>query len=154
MTKILEGRPIGKKKRIAIVASRFNNEITDRLLKGCLAELLKSGVKKENITVAWVPGAFEIPFAAQELVLKKKCDGVITLGAVIRGETPHFDYVCDGLVQGIMRLQMKLRKPVAFGVLTTNTDKQAMERSGGKHGNKGRECAQVVLQILNLKEQI
>ena len=95
----------------------------------------------------------EIPFAAQELVLKKKCDGVITLGAVIRGETPHFDYVCDGLVQGIMRLQMKSRKPVAFGVLTTNTDKQAMERSGGKHGNKGRECAQVVLQILNLKEQ-
>lgn len=154
MTKILEGRPVGKKKRIAIVASRFNNEITDRLLKGCLSELLKSGVKKENISVAWVPGAFEIPIVAQELILRKKCDGVIALGAVIRGETPHFDYVCDGLVQGIMKLQLKFRKPVAFGVLTTNTDKQAMERSGGKQGNKGRECAQVVLQILNLKEQI
>ncbi|MBI4970887.1 MAG: 6,7-dimethyl-8-ribityllumazine synthase [Candidatus Omnitrophica bacterium] len=154
MTKILEGKSIGRKRRVGIVASRFNGEITERLLKGCLAELVRAGVKKENITVTWVPGAFEIPFVAQELIVKKKNDGVIALGAVIRGETAHFDYVSSGLVQGIMKVQLVTRSPIAFGVLTTNTDRQALERSGGKHGNKGREAAEVLLQILNLKDQI
>ncbi len=149
MPKIIEGKVKGKSRRIGIVASRFNQEITDRLLAGCLKELAKLGVKDENIRVAWVPGAFEIPFAAQELLLGKKCDGVITLGAVIRGETAHFDYVSSGLVDGIMRVQLKTRKPVAFGVLTTDNNAQAEARSGGKHGNKGRECAEVILKMID-----
>jgi len=154
MTKILEGELIGKGKRIGIVASRFNDEITTRLLRGAMTELISRGVKKENILVVWVPGAFEIPFLIQELIRKKKCDGVIALGAVIRGETAHFDYVCDGLVRGIMDIQLKLETPVSFGVLTTDTDRQAMDRSGGKHGNKGKETAEVLLRILSLRNQL
>lgn len=154
MTKIIEGEPAGKGRRIGIVASRFNEEITTRLLRGAMTELITRGVKKEAVLIAWVPGAFEIPFMTQELVRKRKCDGVITLGAVIRGETAHFDYVCEGLASGIMNIQLETKIPISFGVLTTDTDRQAIERSGGKHGNKGKEAADVLLRMLDLKGKL
>ncbi len=154
MTTIYEGEIKGKGKKIGIIASRFNEEITQRLLNGCLKELSARGVKKNNIILVWVPGAFEIPFAAQLMTRKKKIDGIVALGAVIRGETAHFDYVCEGMVQGILDVELSSRVPVSFGVLTTETDKQAVDRSGGRSGNKGKEAAEVILKLISLKDKI
>lgn len=135
-------------KKIGIVVSEWNAEITDALLEGAQAALVASGVKKRNIQVLTVPGSFELPLAAQRLVRHKRIDGVIALGCVIKGETPHFDYICQAVANGIMRVGLDAGKPVAFGVLTVLNKMQAMDRAGGKLGNKGEEAAVTVLRML------
>jgi len=144
------GKLLGKftHKKIGIVVSEWNPEITEALLDGAHAALMSAGVKKRNIQVTRVPGSFELPLAAQWMARQKRLDGVIALGCVIKGETPHFDFICQAVAQGIMRVNLDTNKPVAFGVLTTLTKMQAMDRAGGKLGNKGEEAAVTVLQML------
>lgn len=135
-------------KKIGIVVSQWNAEITEALLEGAQAALMAAGVKKRNIQVMTVPGSFELPLAAQRLVRHKRIDGVIALGCVIKGETPHFDYICQAVSQGIMRVGLDSAKPVAFGVLTVLNKIQALDRAGGKLGNKGEEAALAVLHMV------
>ena len=141
---------LNKKIKIAIVASKFNDYITKRLLKACLDELEKQGVARKNVTTVWVPGAFEIPVAALALAKKKDIQAVITLGAVIKGETYHFDLVAQGTAQGIMQASMITGKPIMFGVLATNRVDQAYKRSEEQGHNKGREAAVAALEMINL----
>lgn len=148
MRKVIEGTTRSMKGRFGIVVSRFNDFITKKLLKGCLDELLKCGVKKSNIIVVSVPGAWEIPLAAMSLAQKKNIDAVICLGAVIRGETYHFEIVAQGACSGIRKVALKTGKPVILGVLTTNNTRQAVKRSEGKN-NKGREAALVAVEMVN-----
>jgi len=140
----------GRGKKIAIVVSRFNEFITKRLLEGCLEELIQRGVNKSNITVAEVPGAYEIPAAALTLAKKKTIDAVICLGAVIRGETSHFELVAQGAAQGIMQVSLKTSKPVIFEVLATETVEQANKRSEEKGDNKGRDAANTALEMIEV----
>lgn len=140
--------------KIAIVVSRFNEFITGKLLGGAKDCLERHGLKKENITIVWAPGAFELPFAAQQLAQTKKFDAIITLGCVIRGATPHFDYVCSEAAKGVSAVSMKYDLPVAFGVLTTDTIEQAVERAGTKAGNKGWEAAMATIEMVNLAAKI
>ncbi len=143
------------KARIAIVAASFNDFITRGLLKACLMELQRQGLAKEQITTVWVPGAFEIPLAALKLAKRKDIDAVICLGAVIRGETYHFEVVSNECARGIMQAALLSAKPVIMGVLTTDTVAQARARAGGKGGpNKGRDCARAVLEMIALLKQI
>lgn len=144
---------LNRRAKIGVVTSRFNEAITFELRAGALAELDRLGVSSRDIHAVWVPGAYEIPLAAKWL-LTNRCDGVIALGAVVRGETPHFDYVCAAVERGCTLLQLEQAKPVVFGVLTVNTDEQARERIGGKHGHKGREAASTLIEMLNLKKLI
>ena len=148
--KILEGKLTEHNIRIAIVASRFNEFITSRLLSGALDGLKRHDVKEENIHVAWVPGAFEIPLIASRLAASKNYDAVICLGAVIRGSTSHYDYVCSEVAKGVAAAGLQSGVPVLFGVLTTDTIEQAIERAGSKAGNKGAECAQGAIEMANL----
>lgn len=134
--------------KIGIVVSQWNAEITEALLEGAQTALVAAGVKKRNIQVITVPGSFELPLAAQRLVRHKRIDGVIALGCVIKGETPHFDYICQAVSQGIMRVGLDSAKPVAFGVLTVLNKIQALDRAGGKLGNKGEEAALTVLHMV------
>jgi 6,7-dimethyl-8-ribityllumazine synthase len=136
--------------RIGIVTSRFNNFVTERLYEGALAHLQEYEIPRENIYDIWVPGAVEIPLLAQALLKKQPCDAVIALGAVIQGETNHYDYVCDQVSQGCLRVSLDCHAPVIFGVLTTQTEAQAMERTGGSHGHKGREAAETALEMIDL----
>ncbi len=138
--------------KIAIVVSRFNEFITKKLLDGCFKELLRLGVKENDITVAWVPGAFEIPVAALKFARKKNIDAVICLGAVIRGETMHFELVAQGAAFGITKVALRTGKPVIFGILATETVDQATKRCGRE--NKGIEAARNALQMANLLEKI
>ena len=135
------------------MTSRFNDEITSKLLEGALDRLVELGAKQDQIWSLSVPGAVEIPLAAQAL-LKKGCDAVIALGAVIRGETAHFDYVCRSVERGCTQVALESGRPVAFGVLTTDTDEQAMERIGGRHGHKGREAADVAVEMIQLLREL
>lgn len=137
--------------RIGIVVSEWNNEITESLFHGSNETLLTCGVKRENIFRVNVPGSFELPLGAQIIFEKNKCDAVICLGCVIRGETPHFDYICQSTAKGIMDLNLKFSIPFVFGVLTCDTLEQARERSGGKHGNKGVEVAVTTLKMCAMK---
>ena len=137
-------------KFISIVVADWNRDITDPLYMGAREALLRAGVKARNIRVCRVPGSFELPLAALWEAEKKKVAAVICLGCVIQGDTPHFDYVCQGVTQGIMDVMMRTHKPVAFGVLTTLTREQAFERAGGKFGNKGEEAAATVIQMLEV----
>ncbi len=150
----IEGSFSGKGLKIAIVCGRFNELITSKLLGACEDGLIRHDVKSSDIDVAWVPGAFEMPLVAQALANTKKYDGIITLGAVIRGSTPHFDYVCSEVAKGISRINLDTGIPVIFGVLTTNSIEQAIERAGTKAGNKGFDCAMAVLEMANLVKQI
>lgn len=143
--------PSGAGKRFALVVSEWNLEITDALRSGARDTLLKYGVHERDIVEAWVPGSFELASGAQYLLEKGGYDGVICLGSVVRGETPHFDFVCNGTTQGIMDVGLKFSIPVIFGVLTDDTLEQARDRSGGRHGNKGVECAVAVLKMATLK---
>lgn len=136
------------RKKIGIVVADWNPEVTEALLAGAQAALLQAGVKKRHIDVTHVPGSFELPLGAQRLAEQKSIDGVIALGCVIQGETPHFDYICQAAAQGIMQVSLVTGKPVAFGVLTTSNHQQAIERAGGKFGNKGEEAAVTVLRML------
>lgn len=139
--------------RIGIVTSRFNAEITERLEQGAVNRLKELGVDEDQVIATRVPGALEIPLAVQAL-LKQGCDGVVALGAVIRGETSHYDSVCEGAERGCSHLQIKFKKPVAFGVLTTENKEQALARSGGAKGDKGAEAVDVVIEMTNLLKQI
>ena len=147
--KTLEGKLTAKNMKIAIVVARFNEFITSKLLSGCIDCLIRHEAADEDLTVAWVPGAFEIPMAATKLAESGKYDAVICLGAVIRGATPHFDYVCAEASKGIAQVSMQTGVPVAFGVLTTENIQQAVERAGTKAGNKGVDCAMTAMEMVN-----
>jgi 6,7-dimethyl-8-ribityllumazine synthase len=146
------GTITGQNVRIGIAVAQFNDLVTKKLLEGAVNTLTQFGVAANNITTVWVPGAFELPRAAQLLANTGKVDGVITLGAVIRGETNHYDYVCSETARGIAAVSLHVPVPVMFGVLTTDTLAQAINRAGGKGGNKGAECASGVLQMVHLGE--
>ncbi|HSJ25468.1 MAG TPA: 6,7-dimethyl-8-ribityllumazine synthase [Longimicrobiales bacterium] len=148
---VYKGRTRGDGRRIGIVVSRFNELITDRLLAGARACLLDHDVDEDAIHVAWTPGAWELPLAARMLLEGKDCDAVVALGCVIRGDTPHFDFVAGAAATGLANLSANTGRPVAFGVLTTDTTEQALARAGGKVGNKGWEAAQAVLEMLDLE---
>ncbi len=150
MPTIIEGNLDAKGLTCGIVVSRFNSFIAERLLEGAIDALRRHGANDADITVARVPGAFEIPLAAQAMADSRKYDAVICLGAVIRGSTPHFDYVADEVSKGIATVSLKSGVPVAFGVLTTDTIEQAVERAGTKAGNKGFEAAVTALETANL----
>lgn len=154
MSKTYEGVLTASNQKIAIVCSRFNEFITNKLLGGAIDALLRHGLPEENIDIAWVPGAFEIPVVAQKLANKKCYDAVICLGAVIRGSTPHFDYVAAECSKGIAQASMNTGVPVIFGVLTTDSIEQAIERAGTKAGNKGFEAAESAIEMSNLMRSI
>lgn len=149
-----EGKPGGRGKKIGIVAAKFNDFVTRRLLDGCLSELIKHGVREADITVARVPGSLEIPLVALRLAQKKNIHAVICLGAVIRGETAHFDLVAKGAANGIARVALASGKPVIFGVLATDTVEQANKRSDAQKVNKGRDAAVDALEMIDLMAQI
>lgn len=148
--KVLEGKLSAKGLKFAIVAARFNEFIVSKLVSGCEDCLLRHEANGDDITLAWVPGAYEIPLAAQKLAESGKYDAIICLGAVIRGATPHFDYVCAEASKGIAQVGMKYDMPVIFGVLTTENIQQAIERAGTKAGNKGVDCAMAAMEMVNL----
>lgn len=152
--KTFEGLYEGKGLRMAIVASRFNEFITTKLVGGAKDCLLRHGVDGDDIALAWVPGAFEIPLAAKKLAESGSYDAVICVGAVIRGATSHYDYVCAEVSKGIAQVGLSSGVPVLFGVLTTDTIEQAVERAGTKAGNKGYDCAMSALEIASLLRQI
>ena len=151
---ILEGKLVAGKMKIAIVAARFNEFIVSKLIEGARDGLLRHDIDEKNITLAWVPGAFEIPVVAKKLAESGKYDAVICLGAVIRGSTSHYDYVCAEVSKGIAQVSMQTGLPVMFGVLTTDTIQQAVERAGTKAGNKGYECALGAIEMVNLMKEI
>ena len=148
--KVYEGKLVAEGIRVGIVAARFNEFIVSRLISGCEDVLLRHGVKGEDIALAWVPGAFEIPLMASRMAQSGKYDAVIALGAVIRGSTSHYDYVCAEVSKGIAAVSLDSGVPVLFGVLTTDTIEQAIERAGTKAGNKGADCAQGAIEMVNL----
>ncbi len=152
--KEIDEPPRGKGRRIAIAVSRFNSEVTDKLLAGALDALRSAGVAEKDVTVVRVPGSFELPLAAQSLARTKKHDAVVALGAVVRGETDHYDYVCDAAQQGLMRVGLDESLPVLFGVLTCDTDEQALARAGGRHGNKGADVALDALRLIGIHERL
>lgn len=152
---LIEGKvvaPAGMK--VGIVASRFNSFIVEKLLDGAVDGLVRHGVEEENITACWVPGAFEIPAVAQQMARSDKYDAVICVGAVIRGSTSHYDYVCSEVSKGIANVGLQTGKPVLFGVITTENIEQAIERAGSKAGNKGYDCALSAIEMCNLMHQI
>ena len=147
--------PNGADFRIGIVVSEWNTEITENLLNGAHQTLIDNGVQSENIVIKHVPGAFELPLACQLLLeADDDIDGVIAIGCVIQGETKHFDFVCQGVTQGIMTVQLEYNTPISFCVLTDNTKQQSIDRSGGIHGNKGTECAVACLKMVGLQENL
>ena len=148
--KIYEGNLVAEGARIGVVCARFNEFIVSKLLSGCEDSLLRHGVQPQDISVAWVPGAFEIPLIASKMAKSGKFDAVIALGAVIRGSTSHYDYVCSEVSKGVANVALNSDVPVMFGVLTTDTIEQAIERAGTKAGNKGAECAQGAIEMVNL----
>ncbi len=148
--KKFEGKLTAERIRVGIVAARFNEFIVSKLLSGCEDGLIRHGVQEEDIAVAWVPGAFEIPLIASKMATSGKYDAVIALGAVIRGSTSHYDYVCSEVSKGIASVSLNSGIPVLFGVLTTDTIEQAIERAGTKAGNKGAECAEGAIEMVNL----
>lgn len=153
--KQIEGSLVAPNARIAIVVSRFNSFIVDSLVEGALDALKRQGqVKDENITIVRVPGAYELPVAAQRIAKMDKFDAIIALGAVIRGGTPHFDFVAGESNKGLAQVSLQYDIPVAFGVLTTDTIEQAIERAGTKAGNKGAEAALGALEMVNVMEQL
>ncbi|MEM5010058.1 6,7-dimethyl-8-ribityllumazine synthase [Niallia taxi] len=154
MTKIFEGNLIGSGLKVGIIVSRFNEFITTRLLSGAEDALKRHGVEAENVNVAWVPGVFEIPLAAKKLAETKKYEVIITLGTVIRGATPHFDFVSNEVAKGVASTSLSTGVPIIFGVLTTESIEQAIERAGTKAGNKGWEAAVNAIEMANLYKEI
>lgn len=152
--KVYEGKLVSKKIKVGIVAARFNEFITSKLLSGALDTLTRHDVKDEDIEIAWVPGAFEIPLAASKMANSGKYDAVICLGAVIRGNTTHYDYVCNEVSKGIAQVSLASGIPVMFGVVTTENIEQAIERAGTKAGNKGSDCAQGAIEMVNLLREM
>ncbi|WP_339816611.1 6,7-dimethyl-8-ribityllumazine synthase [Paenibacillus sp. FSL R7-0216] len=154
MANVFEGHLVSEGLKYAIVVGRFNEFITSKLLSGALDALKRHGAKEEEINVAWVPGAFEIPFAAQKLAESGKYDAVITLGTVIRGSTTHYDYVCNEVAKGVAAVGLETGVPTIFGVVTTENIEQAIERAGTKAGNKGWDAAMAAIEMANLTKQL
>ncbi|MCQ2789508.1 MAG: 6,7-dimethyl-8-ribityllumazine synthase [bacterium] len=154
MANIIEGKLTVTDQKFGIVISRFNEFITSKLLSGAIDELTRHGVKDENITVVWAPGAFEIPIIAQKLAKSGKFNAIITLGAVIKGSTSHYDYVCAEVSKGVAHASIETGVPVIFGVLTTDNIEQAIERAGTKAGNKGSDAAKSAIEMANVMELI
>ncbi|WP_338469524.1 6,7-dimethyl-8-ribityllumazine synthase [Niallia sp. XMNu-256] len=154
MKKVFEGHLVGTGLKVAIVVARFNEFINGRLLAGAEDALKRHGVEDENVEIFWVPGAFEIPLTAQKLAETQKYDTVITLGSVIRGATPHFDYVSSEVTKGVAAAGMDTGVPIIFGVLTTDTIEQAIERAGTKAGNKGFDAAVTAIELADLYRKI
>lgn len=152
--KIYEGKLVSKDIKIGIVAARFNEFITSKLLGGAIDALKRHDVDEDNIEVAWVPGAFEIPLIASKMAKSDKYDAIICLGAVIRGNTTHYDYVCSEVSKGIANVSLNSDVPVMFGVITTENIEQAIERAGTKAGNKGFDCAVGAIEMVNLIREI
>ena len=150
----LEGKVVAKEIKVGIVAARFNEFIVSKLVAGARDGLLRHDVKDEDIDLAWVPGAFEIPLIASKMAKSGKYDAVICLGAVIRGATSHYDYVCSEVSKGIASVSLSSDIPVMFGVLTTDNIEQAIERAGTKAGNKGYDCALGAIEMVNLVRQL
>ena len=152
---VVEGKVVAPEgMKVAIVASRFNQIIVNKLLGGAVDGLVRHGVEEENITAAWVPGAFEIPVVASKLAESGKYDAVICVGAVIRGQTSHYDYVCNEVSKGIAQVSLSTGVPVLFGIVTTENIEQAIARAGSKAGNKGYDCALSAVEMVNLMAQI
>ncbi len=148
---VLEGKVVAKEgMKVGIVAARFNEIIVNKLLGGAVDGLVRHGVEEENITAAWVPGAFEIPMIAKKMAESGKYDAVIALGCVIRGQTSHYDYVCNEVSKGVAQISMQTGVPVMFGVVTTENIEQAIARAGSKAGNKGYDCALGAIEMVNL----
>ncbi|UTF50357.1 6,7-dimethyl-8-ribityllumazine synthase [Desulfomicrobium sp. ZS1] len=152
--KTIEGQMQAQDQKFTIIASRFNDFIVDRLIGGAVDYLLRHGAVRENITLIRVPGAFEMPLVAQKVAKSGKADAIICVGAVIRGATPHFDYVCSEATKGIAHVSMDTGVPIGFGLLTTDTLEQSIERAGSKGGNKGVEAAAAALETLRVLQQI
>ncbi len=152
--RVIEGNFKGEGIKIGIIGGRFNEFITSKLIGGAMDCLKRHGVEEENIDLAWVPGAFEMPLVAKKMAESKKYDAVITLGAVIRGATPHFDFVCSEVSKGVASISLESGIPVMFGVLTTNTIEECIERAGTKAGNKGFEAAAGAIEMINLLKEI
>ena len=152
--KTLEGKLVASGIRVGVVAARFNEFITSKLLSGAMDGLVRHDVREEDVHVAWVPGAFEIPLIASKMAKSGKYDAIICLGAVIRGSTSHYDYVCSEVSKGIAAVGLDSGIPVLFGVLTTENIEQAIERAGTKVGNKGYDCALSAIEMVNLIRQI
>ena len=151
---VIEGKVVGKKEKIGIVCARFNEFIVSKLLGGAVDGLVRHGISEENIDVAWVPGAFEIPVVAKKLACSKKYDAVICVGAVIRGDTSHYDYVCNEVSKGVAQVGLETGVPVLFGIVTTENIEQAIARAGSKAGNKGYDCAVSAIEMINLIKEI
>ena len=152
--KVIEGELLARDLRFAIIAGRFNEFVVEPLLRGALDALRRHGVVEKQIEVVRVPGAFDIPIVARKLALSKRYEALIALGAVIRGQTPHFDYVAGECAGGIARIALESGVPIAFGVLTTDTVEQAVDRAGGKGGNKGADAALVAIEMANLLRRL
>jgi 6,7-dimethyl-8-ribityllumazine synthase len=154
MAKTIEGNLIAKGKRFVIIASRFNDFITKELVSGCLDTLVRHGTEERDLQVTWVPGAFEIPLVAQRLAKSKSYDALICLGTVIRGSTPHFEYIASEVAKGVAKVSLDVGLPVIFGIITADTIEQAVERAGTKEGNKGRDAALSAIEMANLLKEI
>ena len=153
--RVLEGKVVAPEgMKVGIIASRFNEIIVNKLLGGAVDGLVRHGVEEDNITAAWVPGAFEIPIAASRMARSGKYDAVICVGAVIRGDTTHYDYVCNEVAKGVAQVGLSIGVPVLFGVLTTENIEQAIARAGSKAGNKGYDCALSAIEMVNLMGQM
>lgn len=154
MAKVIEGNLLAGGKKFGIVASRFNDFITKELVAGCLDTLSRHGTQDKDLTLVWAPGAFEVPAVAQKLAKSKSYDAVICLGTVIRGSTPHFDYIASEVAKGIAGVSQDTGVPVIFGIITADTIEQAIERAGTKEGNKGKDAALSAIEMANLFAQL
>ena len=151
---VLEGSAEGKHLRVAIVLSRFNEMVTDRLLQGAQSELIRLGVREENLSIFKVPGAFELPILVKKLCQRGGFDAIVCLGAIIRGETPHFDHICQSAISGISKLNLEYQIPIVNGIITANNVEQALNRSGLKNGNLGINASRTAVEMANLLKRI
>jgi len=154
MVKVIEGKLLAKGQKFGLVASRFNDFMTKELVSGCIDTLIRHGAEDKDITLAWVPGAFEVPLVAQKMAKSKSFDALICLGTVIRGATPHFDYIASEVAKGVAKVALDNGLPVIFGIITADSIEQAVERAGSKDGNKGRDAALSAIEMINLTGQL
>jgi len=154
MPRIFEGHLHGQGFKVGIVVARFNEFITSKLLSGAMDALVRHGVSEDDISVAWVPGAFEIPLVAKKMAMSRRYDGILCLGCIIRGATPHFEYVAAEASKGVAQVALQSESPVAFGILTTETIEQAIERAGTKAGNKGWDAAISIIEMISLIKKL
>ena len=150
MVKVIEGNLLAKGKTFGLVASRFNDFMTKELVSGCIDTLIRHGADEKDITLTWVPGAFEVPMVAQKMARSKSFDALVCLGTVIRGATPHFDYIASEVAKGVAKVSLDSGIPVIFGIITADSIEQAVERAGTKDGNKGRDAAVSAIEMVNL----